>query len=183
MNFNAQSSTEVASGRQMCPTALWAYPEIRTFELTILCNHCFQSSIRLSKRLRWPGQGQTMCPCVCACVSLASDSSETIEFIITTLGTVIATYMLMRHMFIILTLTSILGHADLHHENNKCSIISETVQAIPITFAVKIFRLKVYIIMYRPDGHPLHSRSQLRLKLDKCLACTVIAIFRTVFKL
>ena len=39
------------------------------------------------------------------------------------------------------------GHTYLNHKNNKCSIISETVQAPPITFAVKIIRLKVYEIV------------------------------------
>ena len=33
--------------------------------------------------------------------------------------------------------------ADLDHENNRCLVISETVQALPIKFAVKIVRLKV----------------------------------------
>ena len=54
------------------------------------------------------------------------------------------------------------------------SIISETFQAIPITFAVKIvrlkgdiIRLKGYIIFSQSDDLALHSRSQLRLKLDK----------------
>ena len=37
------------------------------------------------------------------------------------------------------------GRTDLNNENNKCSIISETVQAMPIKFAVKIVRLKVYM--------------------------------------
>ena len=41
-------------------------------------------------------------------------------------------------MLIILTLTFIQGHTDLDHEKDKCSIISETIQAVPITFAVKI---------------------------------------------
>ena len=71
------------------------------------------------------------------CVSLASDSSETVEVIIIELGMVIASDMVMHHVLIILTLTFIPGHTDLNHENNKCSVISETVQAIPIKFAVK----------------------------------------------
>ena len=33
------------------------------------------------------------------------------------------------------------GHTDRNHENNKCLITSETIQAMPITFAVKIVRL------------------------------------------
>ena len=43
---------------------------------------------------------------------------------------------LMHHMLIILTF--IQGHTDFNHENNKCLIISETVQTIPIKFVVKI---------------------------------------------
>ena len=54
------------------------------------------------------------------------------------LGTVTASDMRMHHMLIILTLTFIQGHTDLNHENNKCLIILETVQAMPIKFAVKI---------------------------------------------
>ena len=38
---------------------------------------------------------------------------------------------------------------------------------MPIKFAVKIVRLKVYIIFPQSDNLDLHSRSQLRLKLDK----------------
>ena len=34
--------------------------------------------------------------------------------------------MRMHHLVIILTLTFIQGHTDHNHENNKCSIISET---------------------------------------------------------
>ena len=84
-----------------------------------------------------------MCVCVCVCVSLATDSSETVEVIIKH-GTVTASDMLMHHVLIILTLIFIQGHADLNHKNNKCSIISETVQAISIKLAVKLVRLKVY---------------------------------------
>ena len=84
-----------------------------------------------------------------------------------------------HYMLIILTLTFIQGHTDLNHENNKCSIILETVQAILITFAVKIVLLKVYIIVSQSDDLALHSRSQL----DKSYTCTIIAISRTAFKL
>ena len=51
--------------------------------------------------------------------------------------------MLMHHVFIILTLTFIQGHTDLNDEHNKWSIISESAQALPIKFAVKIVRLMV----------------------------------------
>ena len=114
------------------------------------------------------------------CVCPSSDSSETIEVSIIKLGMVTTSDMRRHHMLIILTLTFIQGHTDLNHENNKCSIISKTVQTILMRFAVKIVRLKVYIFFLSHDL-ALHSRSQLPLKLDKC--CTIIAIFRTVFKL
>ena len=86
--------------------------------------------------------------------------------------------MRMHHVLIILTLTSIHGQNDLNRENNKCSIISETVQAMPITFAVKLVLLNVYIIFSESDDLVLHSRSHPRLKLD-----TIIAISWTVFQL
>ena len=117
------------------------------------------------------------------CLFLASDSPETVEVIIIKLGTVTALDMRMHHVLIILTLTFIEGHTDLTHENNECSIISESVQAMPIKFSVKIVRLNVYIIFYPSNDLALHSRPQLRLKLNKCLTCTIIAISQTVSKL
>ena len=99
-----------------------------------------------------------MCVCVCwgwgggvVCVSLASDSSETIEVIIIKLGMVTVSDMLMHHhVLIILNLIFIQGNADHNHENIKCLIISETIQATPITFAVEIVRLKVYMTVASP---------------------------------
>ena len=78
------------------------------------------------------------CVCVCVCVPFASDSSETINVISIKLGTVTAADMRMHHVFIILTLAFIQAHTNLNHENIKCSIVSETVEAMPIRFAVKI---------------------------------------------
>ena len=65
-----------------------------------------------------------------------------LEVIIVTLGTVTASDMDMHHVLSIWTF--IQGHTDLNHENNKGLIISETIQAMPIKFAVKIVRLLVY---------------------------------------
>ena len=71
--------------------------------------------------------------------------------------------MAMHHMLIILTLTFIQGRTDLNHQNNKCLIISETVQAIPIkklktemTASVqenksKHTRLKINAFQYRQE--------------------------------
>ena len=74
-------------------------------------------------------------------LSLASDSSETVEVIIVKRGMVTASDIKMHQVFIIIIIDT-----DLNHENNKCSIISKTVQAMPIMFAVKIVGLQVYIM-------------------------------------
>ena len=81
---------------------------------------------------------------------LASDSSETVEYIIVKRGTVSATDLRMYQVLIILTLTFIQGHTVLNQENNKCLIISEPVSAMPITFALRIVRLKVYMTIVSP---------------------------------
>ena len=103
---------------------------------------------------------------MCACVSIASDSSETIEVSITKLGMVTASDMAIYHVFILLNLTLIQGHIDLNHENHTFWIISDTVQAIHIKFAVNIIRLKRYILFSQPDDLSLRSRSQVRFKHD-----------------
>ena len=55
------------------------------------------------------------------CLSLASDSSETVEIIILNLSTVTAPDLRMHHVLIILTL-SMQGHTMLNNENTKtCS--------------------------------------------------------------
>ena len=93
-----------------------------------------------------------MCVCVCAsvclsvCLSIGSDFSESIEVIIIKLGMVTA------------------SDTDLNDEHNKCSIIS--FQAIPIRCAVKIVRLKGYVIFSQSDDIALYSRSQLRLSFQ-----------------
>ena len=51
--------------------------------------------------------------------------------------------MRMRHVLIILTLTFIQGHTDLHHESIKCFIISKTIQGMTIKCAVRIDQLRV----------------------------------------
>ena len=52
---------------------------------------------------------------------------------------------LMHHIISYIDLTFIQSHTYLNQENNKCLIISETIQAMPIKFVVKIVRLKVYM--------------------------------------
>ena len=120
---------------------------------------------------------------MCVCLSVTSHISETGEAIAIKFDTVAASDMEMHHVLIILTLTFMQGHTDLNHENNKCLIILETVQAMPIMFVVKIVQLKVYIIFSLFYDLDLHSRSQLHLKLDKILTCAIIVICRTIFKL
>ena len=88
--------------------------------------------------------------CVWVCVPLASDSWETIEATIIKLGMITASQMLMHCVLIILTLTFIQGHTDINHKNNKCLIISEIIQAMPISFTVKIVQLKVYMTIASP---------------------------------
>ena len=56
---------------------------------------------------------------------------------------------------------------DLDHKTHKCSIISDTIQPMSIKYAVKILRLKVYVIFLQSGDLNLQSRSQLRLKLGK----------------
>ena len=85
-----------------------------------------------------------VCVSVCVCLSLAKDFSETIIEIIKKLGTVTASDTRMHHVLIISAATFIEGHKDVNHENNKCSIISESFKQCPSKFAVKVVRLKVY---------------------------------------
>ena len=99
-------------------------------------------------------------------VSLASDSSEAIEVII---SSVTASDSRMHDVFIIWTLTFIQGHTELNHEDSNCSIISQTVEAIPIMLAVEIARLKVYQSFSQSDDLDLHLRLQVRLKRDKLI--------------
>ena len=72
------------------------------------------------------------------CLSLGSDSSESIKAIITKLATVTASDMGLHHGLNMLTLTFVQCHIDLNRKNNKCSIISKTVQTMLIKFTVKI---------------------------------------------
>ena len=85
-------------------------------------------------------------------MSLASDSSETVKVVIIKLGTMTTSDMQMHQVLIILTLTFNQGQTNLNHEGNKCSIVSETLQAwMSIKFAVKIV-LKVCVGVGRRRG-------------------------------
>ena len=85
--------------------------------------------------------------CVRACVCVPrkpSDSSEIVGVMIVNLGMVTASDIEMHHVLIISTLTFTQGHTALNHETIKCLIISKTIPAMLIKFAVQIARLKVY---------------------------------------
>ena len=84
-----------------------------------------------------------VCVCVCVCVCLPCKRSS--ETIIIKLRTVSASDMSMHHLLTILTLTFIQCRTDLNHENSKGLINSETIEEMPINFAVKIVQLKDYI--------------------------------------
>ena len=95
-----------------------------------------------------------VCMSLSVCLSVCTSPAipQKLLVIIIILGTMIASVIRMHHVSILVILTFIQGHTYLNHENNKCSIVSETVQAMPITFAVKIVRLKpkIYMIFASP---------------------------------
>ena len=80
----------------------------------------------------------------------------------------------MHHVLIILTLTFIQGHIALNHENKNCLIISETIQAMPIKFCCEDSPTTGLYEHGQSDDVDLHSRSQVRLKLDYSLTCNIL---------
>ena len=90
-----------------------------------------------------------MCVRVCVCPSQAIPQKP-LKVVFVKFGLMTTSDIRMHCVIIILTLTFIQGHTYLNHENNKCSIISGTIQAMPITFTVKIVRLKVYMTITSP---------------------------------
>ena len=107
-----------------------------------------------------------------------------IEVIIIKLDTVAASGMSMHRVLIIATLTfTIQRDTDVNHENHKCSIISETVQAIPHQVCCEDSPTKGLYNRFQSDDLALHSRSPVRFKRDKVVTCTTITISRTVFNL
>ena len=131
----------------------------------IFCVLCFylQSCLWLCKFNVEMIQSLCVCVCVClsVCLSLTSNSLETIEVIIK-LGTVTASGMKMHQVLIILTLNFIIfifkiTNVRLFHNFKQ----SKT------KFAVKIVRLKVYIIFFSAQW-PCSSLKVNSVKLDKC---------------
>ena len=117
-----------------------------------------------------------VCACVsacvraCVCVSLASDSSETVEVTIVKHGTVTASDMKMHHMLIISTLTFIQGHTGLNDENNQCF---KTYSSNDNEVCCEDSPTKGLNDHCQTDDLVLHSRSQVRLKLDYFLICNI----------
>ena len=113
-----------------------------------------------------------LCLCVCGggggvyvSVPRASDSSESISHHHQTWHGERT-----HHVLTILNLTFTQGHKDLSHENNKCSIIAETFQAMPIKFVVMIVRLQVYIYflpVWWPFSHTLSHSLPISLSLSR----------------
>ena len=62
-----------------------------------------------------------MCVCVCMCVRACVC---TVQVTFVKLGMVTASDKGLHQVLIILTLSFIQGHTDLHHENNKCSFFN-----------------------------------------------------------
>ena len=95
---------------------------------------------------------------------------------------VTASDMRMHRVLIIFTLTFTQGHTDRNHENNKCLIISDTIQAMSIKFGVisicvtlsEIVRLKVYMTIGSPmtltfiRGHNKVRLKRLHYVLTAC---------------
>ena len=76
-----------------------------------------------------------MCNYVCPASPAHSETSEAV--IAGKMDTATASLVKkMHHMLSIMTLTLIHGHTDFNDKNNKCLIILETVQAMPINFAL-----------------------------------------------
>ena len=94
----------------------------------------------------------SVCVCLSVCLSSASHISETNTVIAVKFDfvTVSVRECITYQFGFILTFTQ--GHTHLNNENNKfyCSIISGTIQEMPIRFAVKIVRLRVYMIVASP---------------------------------
>ena len=107
------------------------------FNLRLFLSIYFVLSERLTLK-KYKIEDPESCVCVCVCVC----DLETIKVVIK-FGRVTASNMRMHHVLIILTLTFFQGHTDLNHENNKCSIISETVQAIYCTYLTVPHRASV----------------------------------------
>ena len=100
------------------------------------------------------------------CLSLGSDSLETNYYCKTCHCSVTTSKMRMHHMLVIYSHWPSFKVTQIFIMKIITSIISQTVQAIPIKFAVKIVRGKLNVIFSGADELGLHSKSHLRFKLD-----------------
>ena len=95
------------------------------------------------------------CVRACVCVPRKRFHGNYCEVIIIKQGTVTASAMLMHHVLKILIMTFIQGHTDINHDNNKCLIISETIEAMPIKFYCE--DTQTLYDQCHSDGLDLHS--------------------------
>ena len=115
-----------------------------------------------------------VCVCLCVCVSLASDFTETVEVIIVNLGVVTASDMRMHHVLLMLTLTFIQCHTDLNHEKiimfDSFRNCSGNADHVCCEDSRPTNGLSDHC---QSEDFDLHSRSQVRLKLDNLLICNI----------
>ena len=123
---------------------------------------CFLLLFLLWKSLRQNVVYMCMCHCVCvhACVLCMC--------VCVCLGMVTASDMRMHHVLIILTMTVIQGHTDLNHENNNW-LFQKLYEDSTTKGLYNLFWFRWTCLSF-------DSGSQLHLKLDTFLTCTIIII-------
>ena len=72
------------------------------------------------------------------------------------------------------------GHTNINNESNKCSIILEAVQAVPIKFSVKIVRLRSIIKLANAMTLTLTEGHNCVSNFTFFLTCTIIVKSRTI---
>ena len=102
-------------------------------------------------------------------VSLASDSSETVDSSSSTeLGTVTISYMRMHHVLIIIfTLTFIQDHTDLNHKNKNFDYFRHFSNNVHRACCRDSTAKVLSNLQSQSDDLALHPRSKLRLRLAK----------------
>ena len=79
----------------------------------------------------------------------------------------------MHHVLIIFTSTFIQGYRDVNPQNNNCLIISGTIQAMAIQFAVEIVQLKVYMAIAIPMNLTFIQGHKCISNLTTVLICNI----------
>ena len=95
----------------------------------------FNDRTKAKQTLRKITETKSVCVYLCVCVCVPGPRKRFLEVI--KFGTVTASENASHVKYIDL---------DLRSRYAKCLIISESFQAMPITFAVKIVRIKIYVI-------------------------------------